>query len=228
MSDIAILAENVTKVVEVGEHKLPVIKGISLEVPRGQILGIIGPSGSGKSTLLGLIGGLDQPTTGRLVIDGIDISHMNEGHLTQVRNEKIGFVFQLFHLIPTQTAVGNVALPIRFAAHPKYSPNRRAIDVLTMLGLGDRLQHRPSQLSGGQQQRVAIARALANAPPILLCDEPTGNLDTEAGQQVMDTLLEIREKLHTTVIIVTHDPQIAEQTDRVVTLEDGRLVEEPV
>lgn len=221
----AILLENVTKTVELGDQRLPVIKGISLEVARGEILGIIGPSGSGKSTLLGLLGGLDTPTTGRVVIDGIDISNMSEQRLTHIRNERIGFVFQLFHLIPTLTAVQNVALPIRFAEKRKYNPNQRAIELLTMLGLEHRLKHRPSQLSGGQQQRVAIARALANDPPILLCDEPTGNLDTVSGQQVLDALKDIRERLQTTIIIVTHDLSIADQTDRIVTLEDGVLLE---
>ncbi|MCB9438112.1 MAG: ABC transporter ATP-binding protein [Anaerolineales bacterium] len=221
----AILLENVTKTVELGDQRLPIIKGISLEVARGEILGIIGPSGSGKSTLLGLLGGLDTPTTGRVVIDGIDISNMSEQRLTHIRNERIGFVFQLFHLIPTLTAVQNVALPIRFAEKRKYNPNQRAIELLTMLGLEHRLKHRPSQLSGGQQQRVAIARALANDPPILLCDEPTGNLDTVSGQQVLDSLKDIRERLQTTIIIVTHDLSIANQTDRTVTLEDGVLLE---
>lgn len=221
----AIVLEDVTKTVELGDQRLPIIKGISLEVPRGQILGIIGPSGSGKSTLLGLLGGLDTPTSGRVVIDGIDISQMSEQRLTHIRNERIGFVFQLFHLIPTLTAVQNVALPIRFAEKRKYNPTQRAVELLTLLGLEHRLKHRPAQLSGGQQQRVAIARALANDPPILLCDEPTGNLDTQSGQQVMDALQDIRARLQTTIIIVTHDLSIASQADHVVTLEDGHLIE---
>lgn len=221
----AIVLEDVTKTVELGDQRLPIIKGISLEVPRGQILGIIGPSGSGKSTLLGLLGGLDTPTSGRVVIDGIDISRMSEQRLTHIRNERIGFVFQLFHLIPTLTAVQNVALPIRFAEKRKYNPTQRAVELLTLLGLEHRLKHRPAQLSGGQQQRVAIARALANDPPILLCDEPTGNLDTQSGQQVMDALQDIRARLQTTIIIVTHDLSIASQADHVVTLEDGHLIE---
>ncbi len=226
MIDIAIKLENVHKTVDLGERKLHIIKGVSLQVPRGEILSIIGPSGSGKSTLMGLIGGLDTPSHGRVIVDGIDISKMNEGRLTELRNDKIGFVFQLFHLIPTQTALQNVALPIRFAVNRKYKPADRAKSLLDMLGLSHRLKHRPSQLSGGQQQRVAIARAMANDPPILLCDEPTGNLDTESGQQVMGALKNIRDQLRTTVVIVTHDMMIAEQTDRVVTLDDGRITEE--
>lgn len=225
MTDLAIKLDDVHKTVDLGEYKLHIIKGITLEVPRGQILGIIGPSGSGKSTLLGLVGGLDTPTSGRVIIDGVDISRMSEGRLTELRNEKIGFVFQLFHLIPTQTALQNVELPIRFAANRKYQPAERAQALLEMLGLSHRLKHRPSQLSGGQQQRVAIARAMANDPPILLCDEPTGNLDTDSGQQVLNALKNIRDQLQTTVIIVTHDMTIAEQADRVVILDDGRITE---
>lgn len=222
----AIVADNVTKTVEVGEQFLPVIKGISLDIERGEVLGIIGPSGSGKSTLMGLLGGLDSPTTGRVIIDGIDISTMNESRLTDVRNEKIGFVFQLFHLVPTLTALQNVMLPMTFAKTQFPNPQQRAIEVLDMLGIGNRLKHRPSQLSGGQQQRVAIARAIANDPPILLCDEPTGNLDTKSGEQVMAALHDIRNRLNTTIIIVTHDMGIAQQTDRIVTLEDGRITHE--
>ncbi|MBI5930707.1 MAG: ABC transporter ATP-binding protein [Chloroflexi bacterium] len=225
-STLAVHAVEVHKIVRVGETSLSIINGIDLDVPRGQMLAIVGPSGSGKSTLMGLLGGLDTPSKGRIYLDGIDISDMNEFHLTRVRNEKIGFVFQFFHLIPTLTALKNVALPVRFAVNPKYDPNDRAHEVLTMLGLADRTHHLPRQLSGGQQQRVAIARALANDPPILLCDEPTGNLDTKSGQQVINALKEIRHNLNTTVIVVTHDVSIAEQMDRVVILEDGRLTED--
>ena len=223
---LAIEAINVVKDVEIGERKLHIIKNLTLKIPRGEMLGIIGPSGSGKSTLLGLLGGLDTPTSGHVCIDSTDISQMSEGRLTEIRNQKIGFVFQLFHLIPTLTALKNVALPIRFAAKRRYNPTERATQLLTMLGLDDRLDHRPSQLSGGQQQRVAIARALANDPPILLCDEPTGNLDTKSGQQVIDALKNIQSNLQTTVIIVTHDMGIAAQTDRIVTLDDGRIINE--
>ncbi len=224
----AVLADNVTKTVEVGDRFLPVIKGITLKIRRGEVLGIVGPSGSGKSTLMGLLGGLDSPTSGRVIIDGIDISTMNESRLTDVRNAKIGFVFQLFHLVPTLTALQNVMLPMTFAKTNIADPPHRATDLLEMLGIGNRLKHRPSQLSGGQQQRVAIARALANDPPILLCDEPTGNLDTKSGEQVMAALHDIRDRLNTTIIIVTHDMHIAQQTDRIVTLEDGRITDEQI
>ncbi|MCI0714003.1 MAG: ABC transporter ATP-binding protein [Chloroflexi bacterium] len=222
----AIQVEHVTKDIKVGERVLHIIKETNLDVPRGQMMAIVGPSGSGKSTLMGMLGGLDTPSTGQICIDGIDISRMNENKLTEVRNAKIGFVFQFFHLVPTLDAVDNVALPVRFAINRKYEPVQRAKELLDLLGLGNRLDHRPSQLSGGQQQRVAIARALANDPPILLCDEPTGNLDTKTGQQIMDVLKQVQREMNTTVVIVTHDPDIAEQTERIVTLVDGKIVED--
>jgi len=215
---------DLVKELPLGNYTVHALRGVDMEIFAGEIVGIIGPSGSGKSTLLGLIGGLDTPTRGTIEIDGIDISRMSEDRLTEIRNEKIGFIFQFFNLIPTLTALENVALPIQFARKPQFNPEKRAKELLTMLGLGDRLRHRPSELSGGQQQRVAIARALANNPPLLLADEPTGNLDTESGTMVMQTLRDIREKSGTTVVIVTHDAAIAQQTDRVLTLVDGTLV----
>ena len=189
------------------------------------MVGIIGPSGSGKSTLLGIIGGLDSPTEGRIEIDGVDITRMGENQLTDIRNRKIGFIFQFFNLIPTLTALENVALPIEFAQVPRHKPNRRAMELLEMLGLGGRFHHRPNELSGGQQQRVAIARALANDPPILLADEPTGNLDTHSGDTVMEALNTIRDENGTTVVLVTHDRSLASQMDRVLTLVDGVIVD---
>jgi putative ABC transport system ATP-binding protein len=192
-----------------------------MQVYAGEMVCVVGPSGSGKSTLLGLIGGLDTPTRGTIEIDGVDISRMNEDQLTEVRNEKIGFIFQFFNLIPTLTALENVALPIHFAAKPRFKPEQRAKQLLTALGLEDRLRHRPSELSGGQQQRVAIARALANNPPLLLADEPTGNLDSESGALVLDALQQIRREAGTTVVIVTHDSLLAKRTDRVLKLIDG-------
>ncbi|HEX2905811.1 MAG TPA: ABC transporter ATP-binding protein [Phototrophicaceae bacterium] len=173
---------------------------------------------------MGLLGGLDTPTGGSIEIDGVDITHMNEDQLTEIRNEKIGFIFQFFNLIPTLTALENVALPIQFARKRAFNPNRRARELLTLLGLEDRLHHRPAELSGGQQQRVAIARALANNPPLLLADEPTGNLDTESGQMVIEALEQIRQTAGTTIVIVTHDPQLAHHADRTVKLVDGIIV----
>lgn len=219
-----IRTQGVSKELPLGNYTVHALRGVDMEIYAGEMVGIIGPSGSGKSTLLGLIGGLDTPTHGIIEIDGVDISRMNEDNLTEIRNEKIGFIFQFFNLIPTLTALENVALPIQFAHKPKFNPDKRAKELLTTLGLKDRLRHRPSELSGGQQQRVAIARALANNPPLLLADEPTGNLDSESGAMVMQTLRDIRTQAGTTVVIVTHDPAIAQQTNRVLTLVDGTLV----
>jgi putative ABC transport system ATP-binding protein len=214
------------KDLHMGEVIVHAVRGVSLSVARGEFLGIIGPSGSGKSTLLGLIGGLDTPTSGQIYIDGLDITNLDERALTRIRNEKIGFVFQFFNLIPTLTAVENVALPTQFARHRKFNPVKRAKELLELLGLGDRMDHRPSQLSGGQQQRVAIARALANDPPLLLCDEPTGNLDSSSSEVVMRTLRDVQQKTGTTVVIVTHDMGVASQVDRLVSLVDGRIAED--
>ncbi len=216
--------EGLKKDLKVGEVAVHALRGVSLTVERGEFMGIIGPSGSGKSTLLGLIGGLDMATSGRVFIDGTDITDLNERALTRVRNEKIGFVFQFFNLIPTLTALENVALPIQFAKQRKFDPAKRAAELLDMLGVADRLNHRPAQLSGGQQQRVAIARALANAPALLLCDEPTGSLDSESSATVIKALRDVQRGMNTTVIIVTHSMDVASQLDRLVTLVDGRLV----
>lgn len=216
-------AEDLHKELKVGEVTVKALRGVTMRVKKGEMLGIIGPSGSGKSTLLGLIGGLDTPTNGTVMIDGVDITKMNERKLTRVRNEKIGFVFQQFNLIPTLSALENVALPIQFASNRQFNPHKRATELLEMLGLGDRLDHRPTQLSGGQQQRVAIARALANNPPLLLADEATGNLDSESSDVVMETFREVRNKLGMTVVFVTHDMNIASQMERIITLIDGKI-----
>lgn len=225
-NDIVVQVTNLTKEFMSGELAVKALDSVSLEIKRGEFIGIIGPSGSGKSTLMGLIGGLDNPSSGMVAIDGIDISKMKERPLTRIRNEKIGFVFQSFNLIPTLTALENVALPIQFSSHKQYNPTQRAKELLGLLGLGDRLQHRPSQLSGGQQQRVAIARALANNPPLLLGDEPTGNLDTKSSDVVMQALREVQRDMNTTVVLVTHDMDIASQVDRLVTLVDGRIAQD--
>lgn len=220
---LVLRAEKLTKELKVGEVSVQALRGVTLDVERGEFMGIVGPSGSGKSTLLGLIGGLDSPTSGKVWVDGTDITNLSERALTRIRNEKIGFVFQFFNLIPTLTALENVSLPIQFSSARKFNPVKRARELLEMLGLGDRLHHRPTQLSGGQQQRVAMARALANNPPLLLCDEPTGSLDTEASATVMNALREVKNNLKTTVIIVTHSMDVASQLDRLVTLVDGRI-----
>jgi putative ABC transport system ATP-binding protein len=224
--DVVLRATDLTKDLPLGKVVVHAVRGVDLTIYQNEMVGIVGPSGSGKSTLLGLIGGLDSPTTGRVEIDGIDITNMSEGRLTEVRNEKIGFVFQFFNLIPTLTALENVALPIQFARKPKFDPEERARDLLGLLGLADRLNHRPMELSGGQQQRVAIARALANNPPLLLADEPTGNLDSESSAVVLQALRDVWRETGTTVILVTHDPELAGQMDRVLHLVDGRLLNE--
>ena len=220
-----IRVSDLTKELPLGKVTVHALRGVTMEIHAGEMVSIVGPSGSGKSTLLGLIGGLDSPTDGTIEIDGVDITHMNEDQLTEIRNEKIGFIFQFFNLIPTLTALENVALPIQFAHKSNFRPNQRARELLEMLGLGDRLNHRPSELSGGQQQRVAIARALANNPPLLLADEPTGNLDTESGQIVLEALKRVQQESGTTVVIVTHDADMTSFTDRILTLVDGRIIE---
>ncbi len=219
-------AEKLGKDLQMGQVTVHALRDATFTVSRGEVLSIIGPSGSGKSTLLGLIGGLDTPTRGRVAIDGVDITQLNERALTRIRNEKIGFVFQFFNLIPTLTALENVALPVQFARQRQFNPAARAKELLTMLELGDRMHHRPSQLSGGEQQRVAIARGLANNPPLLMCDEPTGNLDTVSGALVLDALREVNRTMQTTMIIVTHDLNVAAQTDRVIALVDGQIARE--
>ena len=223
MTTPVIDVQNITKDLRMGSHIVHALRGVSMKIERGEMVGIIGPSGSGKSTLLGIIGGLDTPTEGHVFIDGVDVSRMREDKLTEIRNEKIGFIFQFFNLSPTLTALENVALPIQFARRPQFNANVRARELLKLLGLADRTHHLPSQLSGGQQQRVAIARALANNPPLLLADEPTGNLDTESGEIVLAALREIQQTSGATVVLVTHDRDLADRADRTITLVDGQI-----
>lgn len=225
MTSSVIEVRDLRKTFKLGDQIVNAVDGVTFTIQPGEIVGIVGPSGSGKSTLLGLLGGLDKPDGGTVTLDGAEISRLNERELTNIRNEKLGFVFQFFNLIPNLTALENVALPIEFAHRAKFKPQQRATELLTHFGLADRLRHRPNQLSGGQQQRVAIARALANNPPILLADEPTGNLNSEASALVISTLRQVRQDFGTTVIIVTHDPDVASEADRMLTLIDGRLVD---
>jgi putative ABC transport system ATP-binding protein len=205
-----------------GSRTVEILKGIDLSVPRGQFLAIMGASGSGKSTLLGLLAGLDAPSEGEVLVDGTEISRLQEDKLAQVRGKKIGFVFQSYQLIPTLTALENVLLPYELNANG--DGKGRAASLLETVGLADRLHHYPVQLSGGEQQRVALARAFVLEPPIVLADEPTGNLDSSNGQHVLDLLTERQREASTTLVLVTHDKQIADRADRRIFLRDGRIV----
>jgi putative ABC transport system ATP-binding protein len=211
-----------TKTIRNGARAVEILKGIDLTVPRGQFIAIMGASGSGKSTLLGLMAGLDAPTEGEVLIDGTEISRLPEDKLAQVRGKKIGFVFQSYQLIPTLTALENVLLPYELNANG--DGKRRAISLLETVGLADRLHHYPVQLSGGEQQRVALARAFVLGPPIVMADEPTGNLDSKNGQHVLDLLTERQREAKTTLVMVTHDKQIADRADRRIAMKDGRII----
>jgi putative ABC transport system ATP-binding protein len=214
---------DVSKTVTSGGEPLTILHPLSLDVSRGRFLAIVGPSGSGKSTLLGLIAGLDSPTSGEVVIDGVNITRLGEDGLARLRGEKIGFVFQFFHLIPSLTAFENIAVPMEIASAP--DARRHAQSLIEEVGLAGRAHHYPSQLSGGEQQRVALARALANNPPIVLADEPTGNLDSTNGRHIMELLRTVHRTRGTTVVLVTHDAELAALADSRLVLRDGRVVE---
>jgi len=218
-----IALQGVSKTVPSGGRALTILHPTDLEVGRGQSLAIVGPSGSGKSTLLGLIAGLDAPSSGRILIDGDDITSLPEDRLARLRGQKIGFVFQFFHLVGSLTALENVLVPMELAGRP--DALARARGLLDEVGLSDRGHHYPSQLSGGEQQRVAIARALANDPPLLLADEPTGNLDSQNGRHIVDLLFDVNRARGTTLVLVTHDRELAARADARVALRDGRIVE---
>ncbi len=216
---------DVKKVYRVGNEEVYAVNGISMKVEEGEFLCIMGASGSGKTTLLSLMGCLDRPTYGSVLIDGIDTKELSDRELTDIRREKIGFVFQQYHLIPTLTAFENVELPMLLKGVPKAERERRAMELLEIMGIAKAANRKPSELSGGMQQRVAIARALANNPEILLCDEPTGNLDTKSGEVVMNLIKEQNDR-GVTVVLVTHDPEIARYAERVIRIRDGKIVEE--
>lgn len=215
--------DQISKCYQMGEVEVAALQEISLAINRGEFIAIIGPSGSGKTTLLDILGCLSRPTGGSYRIEGREVAHLSDAELAQMRNRKIGFVFQTFHLLPRNSALSNVELPLFYAGFSKTERQARAKEALTQVGLSDRIGHRPNQLSGGQQQRVAIARALVMQPPILLADEPTGNLDSKAGQELLDLLLSFHRKGHT-IILVTHDRELASLAERTVTLKDGRVV----
>jgi putative ABC transport system ATP-binding protein len=226
MTDWVIEASGLTKIYRMGTQEVHALSGANVRIQRGEVVSIMGPSGSGKSTLMNILGCLDRPTGGEYLLDGEVVSHLSSDQLAGIRNRKVGFVFQSFNLLPRATALSNVELPLRYAGISK-GRTHLAREALESVGLGDRMTHRPPELSGGQQQRVAIARALVNNPAIIMADEPTGNLDSKSGKEIMELLLTLNRERGTTVIIVTHDPAIASQTLRVIRLYDGLVVEEP-
>jgi ABC-type lipoprotein export system ATPase subunit len=217
--------KKVSKVFE-GKRKAVALEKVDLQIEKGQVVSIVGPSGSGKSTLLNLIGGLDRPTSGEIEIEGEKLGELSDDDLTRVRRDKIGFVFQFFNLLPTLNALENVALPLHLRKWPRKKIEERAKELLEMVQLGHRIEHLPDELSGGERQRVAIARALSVFPPILLADEPTGNLDTRTGLEILKLMEDLHTRLGSTVLIVTHDLDVAKRSSRTVALRDGRIVED--
>ena len=228
--DIVIDLKDIVKIYQMGKVQVHALRGVSLQVRRGEMLAIMGPSGSGKSTLMNIIGALDTPTQGQYFLEGQDVSQLNDNQLAEIRNKRIGFVFQNFNLLPRLTALEQVELPLIYAGGiSRKERRRRAQEALEMVGLGDRLHHRPNELSGGQQQRVAIARALVNHPSIILADEPTGNLDSRSGAEVMYIFQRLNREQGITIVLVTHEPDIARHAQRIVHLRDGCIVgDEPV
>jgi putative ABC transport system ATP-binding protein len=219
---------DLVKIYTQGGKPLKVLKGIDLKVKPGEFTSIMGPSGSGKSTLLNMIGALDRPTSGKVYIKGTDLDKLNDNQLADLRNKEIGFVFQFFNLIPRMDALGNVSLPLAIKGVPRAERDEKAISLLELVGLRDRLDHKPSQLSGGEQQRVAIARALSNDPSLLLCDEITGNLDSKTGEEVMMLLRQLNKERGTTFLLITHDPSVAQNTDRLIHIRDGLIIGEKI
>lgn len=220
---VVVDAKELTKVYTMGEIDVHALRGFSTQIKQGEVVSIMGPSGSGKSTLMNILGCLDLPTSGEYYLDGEEVSQLSDDQLADIRNRKVGFIFQGFNLLSRQTALSNVELPLRYGSSNGTSRRQKAKEALEIVGLADRMDHRPSELSGGQQQRVAIARAIVNSPSIIMADEPTGALDTKTGDEIMELLLNLNKEKGTTLIIVTHDPEIADRTQRVITIRDGRL-----
>lgn len=222
MSNILQVKE-LTREFKSGTRQLTVVNHINFEIEVGSVSAIVGPSGSGKTTLLGLCAGLDQPTSGDVILQGITLSELSEDERARVRNEHVGFVFQTFQLIPTLTAIENVMVPLELRGESTKHVRQRAKDLLIEVGLGDRTHHYPTQLSGGEQQRVAIARAFINQPKILFADEPTGNLDTETGEHIEDLIFDLNKSQQTTLVLVTHDPELAQKCDRIIRIKNGKI-----
>jgi len=227
MSDPVIFAENLTKVYKMGDVEVHALRGLSLTIERGEMVSIMGPSGSGKSTLMNTLGCLDHPTSGSYLLDGEEVAHLRDDQLAAIRNRKVGFIFQSFNLLSRATALSNVELPLRYSGLTT-GRKEKARAALTAVGLDDRMTHKPTELSGGQQQRVAIARAVVNDPAIIMADEPTGNLDSKVGQEIIDLLVTLNKERGTTLIIVTHDPKVAAQTQRIIRIRDGVVDTEAV
>ncbi len=225
-SETVIHVEDLVKTYRLGKVSIPALRGISFDVKRGEFLVVMGPSGSGKTTLLNLLGAIDKPTSGRIFIDGRDVTALGEGELTKLRRHKIGFIFQFYNLIPALTALENVELPMLTAGLSRKDATKRAFQLLETVGLSDRVGHLPDELSGGEQQRVAIARALANKPSVILADEPTGDLDTKTGMEIVEVLYGTSKKENATVVVVTHDPMITEEADGILQMRDGQIVGE--
>ncbi len=224
MAEEIIKLENIWKTYLLGKVKLTVLKGVDLLIKKGSFVAIMGPSGSGKSTLLHMVGALDVPSKGKVYIDGEDISYLSEDELSRIRGKKIGFVFQQFNLLHNLTALENVMLPMVFQGVPEKQRIERAKKLLSSLGLEERIYHRPAELSGGERQRIAIARSLANDPEVIVADEPTGNLDSATGKKIMDILIDLHKKDKKTIIVVTHDPNIASYTEETINIMDGEVV----
>jgi putative ABC transport system ATP-binding protein len=227
MMDWVVEATDVVKTYKMGEVEVQALRGASLKVKRGEVVAIMGPSGSGKTTMMNILGCLDRPTSGEYILDGEPVAKLNDDQLANIRNHKVGFVFQSFNLLPRQTAVSNVELPLRYAGLVDGGRRKRATAALEAVGLGERINHRPMELSGGQQQRVAIARAIVNEPAIIMADEPTGNLDSKVGKEIMSLLLNLNKERGTTLIIITHDAMIGGQAQRIIHIRDGVVEDAP-